>query len=278
MTTARASRAQPGSGAALDPLDEFLDLAGHELRTPLTALKGQVQLMQRRLRRLAERETDLAELGKMMYQIERLNHELDIYLEASHITRGRFELVPGGSDLATGARRLVDTYTAAATAHTLRFEGDAVPVVGTWDTRRLLMALEVLLANAMKFSRSGDVTVRVTREADVARVEVADRGIGVPPAERRLIFEAYEHASNAENAGAGLGLYVARETIRRHRGRMGVRSRSGGGSVFWFTVPLAPVPIATRPRATAPARVAAGRRRAPAATRHRRRPNPVRAR
>jgi signal transduction histidine kinase len=277
MTTPRTSRAQ-SDVTAPDALDDFLDLAGHELRTPLTALKGQVQLMQRRLRRLAEREADLAELDKMMYQIERLNHELDIYLEASHITQGRFELVPSGSDLATGARRLVDTYAAAATAHNVRFEGDAGPVVGTWDTRRLLMALEALLANALKFSRDGDVTVRVTREGEVARVEVADRGIGIPPAERWRIFEPYEHASNAENAGAGLGLFVARETVRRHRGRMGVRSRPGGGSVFWFTVPLAPVPVVTRPRTTAPARIAAARRHAPAANRRRRNPNPVPAR
>jgi signal transduction histidine kinase len=82
--------------------------------------------------------------------------------------------------------------------------------------------------------------VRLAREEDVVRVEVADRGIGVLPAERSRIFQAYERGSNAENAGAGLGLYVARETIRRHGGRMGVHSRSGGGSVFWFTVPLTP--------------------------------------
>lgn len=253
MTTARsaAGRRSPSAathgdtgatpGSAGDALDEFLDLAGHELRTPITALKGQVQLLQRRLRKEPSRDADLADLGKMMYQIERLNHELDVYLEASHIARKRFDLLPAPSDLVAQSRRLVETFTAAANAHTLVLNAPDEQIVGTWDTRRLLMAIEALLTNALKFSRGGDIEVRVTRDGDMARVEVADRGIGVPSGERTRIFEAYNRGSNAENAGAGLGLYVVRETIRRHRGRVGMRARPGGGSVFWFTVPLAPV-------------------------------------
>jgi signal transduction histidine kinase len=236
-------------------VDAFLDLIGHEMRTPITALKGQVQLLQRRLRKQPDRDADLAELGKMMYQIVRLNHELDVYLEASHIARKRFDLLPTQADIGMLADRLVDMYAGAANAHSISVDTGIAPIVGLWDVKRLLMALEALLTNALKFSRGGEVAVRLAHEEDVVRVEVADRGIGVLPAERSRIFQAYERGSNAENAGAGLGLYVARETIRRHGGRMGMRSRPGGGSVFWFTVPLAPATgHAQTPAASEPTR------------------------
>ncbi len=82
--------------------------------------------------------------------------------------------------------------------------------------------------------------MRLTREGAYARIEISDRGIGVPPADRQRIFAAYTRGSNAENAGAGLGLYVCREVVRRSKGRIGVRGQHGGGSVFWFTLPLDP--------------------------------------
>ncbi len=263
MTTApKSTKQERRAGVAGDALDDFLDLAGHELRTPITALKGQVQLMQRRLRREPGRGADLADLGKMMYQIERLNHELDVYLEASHITRKRFGLMLAQSDLVGQIRRLVETYAGASSGHSIHVEATSDTIVGTWDARRLLMAIEVMLTNALKFSRNGDIILRVAREGDVVRVEVADRGIGVPRGERARVFTAYGRGSNAENAGAGLGLFVARETVRRHGGRMGVRTRPGGGSIFWLTVPLsrgaepAAVPRAKTTKPTGAARPA----------------------
>jgi signal transduction histidine kinase len=220
--------------------DEFLDLAGHELRSPITALKGHVQLLQRRLRRQAGRETDLADLDKVMFQVERLTHELDTYLEAVHIERGRFELIPAGCDLVAITERLVELYARGVVSHGIHLETAERELAGQWDRHRLQLAVACLLSNAVKYSRGGEVVVRLTREGALARVEISDRGIGVPPADRQQIFTAYVRGSNAENAGAGLGLFVAREIVRASKGRIGVRGRRGGGSVFWFTLPLDP--------------------------------------
>jgi signal transduction histidine kinase len=219
-------------------LDHFIDVAGHDLRIPITALKGQVQLMQRRLRKDGGRERDLADLDKIAYQIERLNQELDIYLAAAHISKRRFEVHPEPGDLVAIAERVANIYARGSSAHLVRFEAAREHIPGEWDRRRIEQALGVLISNALRYSAGGEVLLRVALEGDQARIEVADRGVGVPPGERAKIFEAYTQGSNVENGGVGLGLHVARAIAKKHGGRIGVRARPGGGSVFWIELPL----------------------------------------
>lgn len=225
-------------------LDDFLDLAGHELRIPITALKGQLQLLQRRLRKQEGRATELAELDRMLYQVERLNHQLGVFLDTTHISQKRMQLLPGMCDLVPLAQRVSALYAVGAPGHEVHLEvaPDALAqgLVGHWDRLRVEAALGELLGNALKYSPEGEIVVRLSRENGQARVEVEDAGMGVPAADRARIFQPYAHAANAENAGVGLGLYATRAAIRKMGGKIGVRSRRGGkGSVFWFTLPLA---------------------------------------
>ncbi len=239
-----------------DMRDEFLDLAGHELRAPITALKGQMQLLQRRLRAQPGREGDVAELNKMMYQLERLNHELDIYLDAMHVSRDQFELTPIECDIVAIANRIVAIYATGATGHNIRLEASEEHLIGIWDRKRLDEAISAMLSNAVKYGSNGDIVVRIFRDTRGARVEVLDRGIGVPVVDRHRIFAPYIQGSNVKNAGVGLGLAVAREAIRRHHGRIGIRARAGGGSIFWFVVPVGPPSTTTAPLPPRTARLA----------------------
>lgn len=224
---------------ASDTHDDFLDLAGHELRTPITALRGQAQLLQRRLSGKPDRAADAETVDKMMYQIERLNSELDVYLDASHIFRGNFELLPVECDLVTIARKLVDTYSAGVSTHLIRLTVNEPSIIGVWDRKRIHMAVAAMLSNAVKFSSNSDIDVYLRVDAPNVRIEIHDRGAGVPSAERFHIFEPYVRGSNVAHGGAGLGLFVARAIVRSHQGRIGVRARRDGGSVFWISLPLA---------------------------------------
>lgn len=232
---------QPKDTSAPSALDQFLDIAGHELRIPITALKGQVQLMQRRLRRESGRERDLVDLDKMAYQVERLTLDVDIYLAAAHIAEHRLKVHPEPADIVAVLARLVGIFSAGTAGHAVRFECAFESLPGMLDKRRVEQVGGILLANALKYSPDGEVVVCLGAQGDIARVEVLDRGVGVPARERARIFQRYTHGSNVENSGAGLGLYVARELVRRQGGRIGVRPRSGGGSVFWFELPLHPM-------------------------------------
>jgi signal transduction histidine kinase len=243
---------QPKLTSTQTALDDFLDVAGHELRIPLTAMKGRVQLLQRRLRREQEagqeRARDLADLDLVVYQIERLNHELDLYLAAAHIAQDRLQIAPDAGDMVTIVDRLTRIYATGAAAHVVRFERlpeghESLP--GNWDRRRVELTLSVLLSNAIKYCPDGEIIVRLIPRDAVVRVEVEDQGIGVPPRERRKIFEAYTHGSNVENYGVGLGLYIARAVVQKHGGRIGVQPRTSGGSTFWIELPMHPVSKAT---------------------------------
>ncbi len=233
-----------------DVRERFLDDAGHELRTPITALKGQIQLMQRRLRKDTARQEDLVDLDRMLYQVQRLNHQLDVLLAATHIREKRYSVLLGPCDIVAVARQLVAIYAAGTTSHTIRFETSVDELIGDWDRRRIEEALSALLSNAIKYSPPGKILVLITRLGNVAHIEVHDDGIGVPSRERSSIFRPYTTGTRAESAGIGLGLYVAREAVRCQHGRIGVRSGDGRGSSFWFDLPLEqPLP---RPRRASP--------------------------
>lgn len=239
MAAVRKTPTRAASARGDETRDDFLDIAGHELRTPITALKGHVQLLERRLRKQGEREQDLAELSKMLYQLERLNHQLDVYLAASHLARDKFAILPAEADLTAIIHRLLDTYKTGTTGRRFSLVAPDEPVVGIWDRRRAEQAYSALLANAVKYSpEASEIETRIRIEQGGVRIEVSDRGPGVPPPERHRIFEAYVHGGNVENSGPGLGLFVAREAVRRQGGRIGVRARPGGGSIFWCWLPL----------------------------------------
>lgn len=223
-------------------IEEFLDRAGHELRIPITALKGQLQLMRRRWGKQGATPEQLSDLDRLLYQTDRVNYLLQVMLDAFHVSEGGLQLLPSEveydlGDLITAQLR---TSGASNATHTIHFQPpNEAPITGNWDRTRIETVVSVLLANATRYSARGEITVTLARKDQHAHIEVSDRGIGVPAKERASIFEAYEHGSNAENYGMGLGLYVAREIVRAHGGQIGVEPREGGGSAFWFTLPLA---------------------------------------
>jgi signal transduction histidine kinase len=194
--------------------------------------------MQRRLRKDPERQNDTADLDRMLYQVERLNHQLDVLLAMTHIQQHRYGVLLAPCDIVAVVRQLVAVYAAGVSTHSVRFETPLDVLVGEWDRGRIEQAVAALLSNAIKYSPGGQIVVLLTTLGENAHVEVQDEGIGVVASERGAIFQAYFTGSATESTGLGLGLYIAREAIRRQHGRIGVRSSGKGGSSFWFDLPL----------------------------------------
>jgi signal transduction histidine kinase len=120
------------------------------------------------------------------------------------------------------------------------------------DRERVGLVLSNLVANALKHTpRGGSVEVTAVEGEGSVRFEVKDTGSGIPPEYHERIFEKFFRVPGAPSGGVGLGLYLAREIVEAHGGRIGVESAPGVGSRFWFTVPLA---AATRDAATTEAR------------------------
>ena len=217
----------------------FLNVAGHELRAPVTALKGQLQLMQRRIRKEGGRDRDDEALTKMLYQIERMQQLVAVYLDASYQERGELTLMRQSHNLIALIERVVTLYAVANAKHPVHLETNEGMLVGEFDSGRIDLALRELLGNAMKYAAEGEIVVRVTREGAMALVEVEDAGPAIAHERAQRIFEPYVTDDTLQNTGLGLGLYIARAVVRLHGGEMGLR-RGDRGNVFWFTLPLDP--------------------------------------
>lgn len=228
---------------------EFLATMSHEIRTPMNGILGMAELM--RDTQLSQRQQ--AYLDTILNSGQTLLTVLNDILDFSKIEAGKLEL----ESVPYNVRTLMDE-TAAIFAvkakekklHYNLYIAPDVPARMSGDSVRVRQVLSNLISNAFKFTRDGSVTVRVSLIAEHLRllVEVIDTGIGIPEAKADTIFEKFTQADSSTNrqyGGTGLGLAISRRFIELMGGNIGVRSKPGQGSTFWFTLPLQPEDVTT---------------------------------
>lgn len=220
--------------------DDFLAIATHELKTPLTPLRLHLQVMRQRLE--AGGAVALAQVDKALAQLGRLTGLVNDLLDTSRIEAGRLELRRAPLSLRDAVGEMVAAFRPVSPHHTLLYEESSERLDVLADAERIAQVLTNLLENALKYSPSGG-TVRVTveRRGAQALVSVADEGIGIPRDQEVHLFERFFRARNAPISGfggLGLGLYICRDIIERHGGRIWVDSEVGHGATFRFTLPL----------------------------------------
>jgi signal transduction histidine kinase len=228
--------------------DEFITIAAHELKTPMTAVKGYTEMLLRRSTtegagELVAWQADALEtIDQATGRLVELTEDL---LDVARLQAGRVELHLEPHDLVALARRVAKRLQFSAEHHSLTVESGAEYVVALLDVRRLEQVVGNLLSNAIKYSpQDGPITITVC--ADSARNEavltVRDHGIGIPMQQQGRIFARFARADNARAAGiggTGLGLYLSRELLERHHGRIWFESVEGEGSAFSIALPLA---------------------------------------
>jgi signal transduction histidine kinase len=220
---------------AVEAREDFLSVASHELRTPLTSLSLQIQLLARALSNGEARTDELREtVSAALRQSRKLGKLVDQLLDVSRITAGRLRLERERFDLAELAREVAAGYDeqcrAAGLAMTIECEGDCI---GDWDRMRLGQVIDNLLSNAMRYGAGKPVEIRVRGNSSGVSLSVRDRGSGIPPADRKRIFDRFEQgAAGKSHGGLGLGLWIARRIVDAHSGIIRVESFPEGGSIF----------------------------------------------
>jgi len=224
---------------------EFLANMSHELRTPLNSL-----LIMARL--LAENRAGNmnAEQVRHAETIETSGNDLlaliNDVLDISKIEAGKLELQPRSIRIAPMLEKLRQGFAPAAEAKGLALRCELLP--GTpgeveTDPQRVEQVLRNFLSNAVKFTETGEVVLSVGRASDCRlSFAVRDTGVGVPPEQQKLIFEAFRQADGTisrKYGGTGLGLSISRELARLLGGEIQLESGAGEGSVFTLLLPEA---------------------------------------
>jgi PAS domain S-box-containing protein len=216
--------------------DVFLSVASHELRTPLNALRLQLYNLGQSL----ESPSHRALLERAEAQVDHLTVLTSRLLDVARMASGGFTLEPKPMDLSRAvedaAARLQDQAVRASSR--IRVSAPE-PIEGVWDPSAVDQVVTNLLSNAIKFGGGRPIGVAVRRTNQAGRVEVRDEGAGVPEADRQRIFERFERGvSEHSYGGLGLGLWIARQIVDAHGGRIGVDEAPGEGAVFHFELPL----------------------------------------
>lgn len=228
--------------------DEFFSLVSHDLRGPLAGIKGNAQLLRRRIARKGSLTAESAQ--EVLARIDRaatgMAAQIDELLDVARMRLGRpLDLDRQPVDLVALARRAAEEQQAASGRH--RIEVDASPnsLVGQWDGVRLERLLTNLVGNAVKYSPDGGTITVALREEETggsawAVLAVRDRGLGIPAADLESIFEPFQRAANAaaHAGGTGLGLTSARLIAEQHGGTITAQSIEGEGSTFTVRLPL----------------------------------------
>ncbi len=227
--------------------EEFLSALAHDLKNPLTTVRGQTQLLMRRIGRgefpePARLESALEAIDTATRRMARL---LDEMIDITRLRAGQeIDLNREETDLVALARWTVDEHDRAAERHAIRLVSEVNTLRGFWDGPRLERVLGNLLGNAIKYSpRGGQVMVRIAHETvgerETAILSVEDRGVGIPEEDRDLIFERFRRAANVERfAGSGIGLAGAKRIVELHGGTIAVTSSEGQGSTFTVRIPV----------------------------------------
>jgi signal transduction histidine kinase len=240
---------------ALAERDRFLSVAAHELRTPLTTLRGRLQLLQRRLggtttapatatatataTTTAIPQTEES-LRVVLAQIDRLTHMVSDLLDVSRLRTGGLPLNRTPVDLVDLTRQSVEEANEGDQGLPLSFSSSVETLIAFVDPWRFEQVMSNLITNARRFTADdGHIDVRLKQEGDMAIIEVADTGIGIPAADLDRIFEPFYQVNPNAGRGVGLGLAICRQIVTGHGGRLWAAPAAGGhGSVFTVMLPI----------------------------------------
>jgi signal transduction histidine kinase len=240
----RAERAQAQAQAALRARDDVLHAVSHDLRQPLAIIRLIAGTLQDRVEEVAlpESRALLAGLARIETHAAKTAGVIADLLEAARLQGGQpLPLDRQPTDLVALARQAAAEHQRGTEQHVIRVRGPVQGVYGLWDPRRLERVLDNLLTNAVKYSPAGGpIEIDVTLpEPTLARLAVRDHGPGVPLDERPHLFDRFYRAQPVgQTSGFGLGLYICRQFVELHGGRISAEFPAGGGTCVVAVLPL----------------------------------------
>ncbi len=223
--------------------DTFISMAAHELRAPMTAIKGYVSMvLEGDTGKIPEKARGfLADANNINERLIRLVNNM---LNVSRIEEGRMVYQVEEENLSNPVRSVFSQFTPEAERKGLKYTLDIPNTLKdrvNVDPDRIQEVIGNLLSNAVKYTDTGFVKVRLSQlDQNTVRCEVIDSGSGIEEDEQKKLFQKFHRIETnvGKTTGTGLGLYISKLLVEKFGGKMGVTSKIGKGSNFWFELPL----------------------------------------
>jgi len=241
---------------------EFVSLVSHELRTPLTSIKGFTEMVLDG--DAGDINNEVQEfLGIVHSNAERLVALVNDLLDISRIESGRVQLKLEAVDLNAVVKTVSATMQQklAEKQQTLSLLIDPAATLVSGDQDKLVQVLTNYLSNAHKYTQQGgEISIEIDSHDGLTRAAVNDNGYGIATDDQQQLFSKFYRVDNSmtrEIGGTGLGLSIVKQVIELQGGEVGVDSRLGEGSSFWFTIPQSDTTASSAPAPAPPASVTA---------------------
>ncbi|NEU07404.1 PAS domain-containing sensor histidine kinase [Flavihumibacter sp. R14] len=218
--------------------DDFISVASHELKTPLTSMKSSMQVLSRILKADTPSSTALSFMDKANTSLAKMQHLVESLLNVSRMTADQMHLHKTHFKAADLVNECCEHLRAAGNYDLILTGDTGLEFYG--DKDRLDQVLVNFVNNAVKYAvHSRKIVIHLSADAGTVKLSVRDFGNGIPAEKLPHLFERYYRvdSNGAQYSGLGLGLYISADIIKRHGGKIGVISKPGEGSTFWFTLP-----------------------------------------
>jgi signal transduction histidine kinase len=215
---------------------EIVSTVSHELRSPLTSVKGYTSLLMNRWDRLGDEQKRMM-LEQVNHDADRVTRLITELLDISRLETGRLVLRRQMIDLSTLTDSVLDQMTMEYPGlEVTRHFDQPFPSVYA-DPDKVLQVITNLVENACKYGSPRGLEVRGDATDEEVALSVTDRGPGIPPEDLDRVFTKFFRRPEGKPTGSGLGLWISRGLVEAHGGRLSVRSITGQGSTFRFTLP-----------------------------------------
>jgi PAS domain S-box-containing protein len=223
---------------------EFVSISAHQLRTPLSAIKWTLKMfLDGDLGKLTDEQREFIE--KTYDSNERMINLINDLLDVTRIEEGRFLYKPAVTDLESICQSLIDSYREEIKKKKIKFEfkkpEKKLPRVMV-DVEKIRLAVQNLLDNAIRYTQpGGKVSVSLRQVGNEVEFSIRDTGVGIPKEQQERVFTKFFRGSNVirmATEGSGLGLFITKNIIEAHGGKIWFESEEGKGTTFYFTLPI----------------------------------------
>lgn len=234
------------SQMAIEARNDFLSIASHELNTPITSLKLQLQMMKKAMSLTPEVSAACEKFQKSVdssvKQVNRLINLVQILLDVTRIQSGKFAFKFTEFSASELVTEVVERHHELLNSSDCNIKVSVdTDVKVAWDRTRIDQVITNLLTNAIKYA-PGKIDLEMKDTGDMVMISIRDYGKGIPSKKMESIFNRFERAHNQETVtGLGLGLFIVKQIVEGHSGKVDVESKTNQGTIFRIMLPKRPV-------------------------------------